>query len=210
MRGWRCSLLLCLALGTGDLHAASLEHDGKGKLVRLSGALRPGDSCRLQHLLERHASQALIEIDSPGGDAWEGIRLAHLFARRELRVRVAPHGKALSAAAVAVLGSPDADIQGAWGFHGFYIALKPGHAHPAIGDHVSHGLAREAARAIMRSAGWTDYLIGRAFSHGRDQFLSVSPGLRRDPARAFPLTTLMTSPCPDLRLAEMTSAGQGG
>lgn len=85
--------------------AADLLYDADRQTIRISGPIEWRDPCLVVDLLVSHPAVTTVYVDSAGGDAWAGVQLARVFADAELTAVVPPQGRAMAAAAVAVLGA---------------------------------------------------------------------------------------------------------
>ncbi len=100
---------------------------GRHKLA-LSGPIVQADQCRVAQALDRDPTITAIEINSPGGDAWAGARLARIIGWAGIDVVVPTEARAHSAAAIAVMGGGRRVIVGQIAFHAPYLLQHQTHA----------------------------------------------------------------------------------
>lgn len=150
--------------------------DGRRDLI-ISGEIAASDQCHAARILVERPDIRRIVVNSPGGDAWAGTRLARVIAWSGLPVAV-PHGaKAYSAAAVAVMGGAVRELEGDVGFHAPFlvdrkIASGPAPLGPAALPRYSANarplLAEVTAqtRAVLRDGGMPAAMIERVMAAG--------------------------------------------
>ena len=142
--------LLASTLGSAALFAASFELVGDKAaappVIRLTAMIENGDAARLRlQLVELRKNKnraagaplATIEMNSPGGDLLEGMKLGYLFREFDVATVVRAGDSCLSSCALAFLGgtsrhiasdvtvSRTVEIGGTLGFHNFW--LNPNH-----------------------------------------------------------------------------------
>lgn len=94
--------------------------DGRRDLI-ISGEIAAPDQCHAARTLVERPDIRRIVVNSPGGDAWAGTRLARVIAWSGLPVAVPRGAKAYSAAAVAVMGGTVRELEGDVGFHAPFL-----------------------------------------------------------------------------------------
>ncbi|MBP2295122.1 hypothetical protein [Azospirillum rugosum] len=150
--------------------------DGRHDLV-IRGAITSSDQCHAARVLVERTDIRRIVVNSPGGDAWAGTRLARVIAWSGLPVAVPRGAKAYSAAAVAVMGGAVRNLDGDVGFHAPFlvdrkIASGPAPLSPTALPRYSANarplLAEVTAqtRAVLREGGMPAAMIERVMAAG--------------------------------------------
>lgn len=81
----------------------TIPNEGEKTKIVLNGKIVPGDAPRLQKLLEPNYD-AILFLNSSGGDYREGLALAHLLHDKLIPTALEPGASCLSACAIAFLG----------------------------------------------------------------------------------------------------------
>ncbi len=179
-------VVLSLALLAGEPARAgqvAVERgaDGRRDLI-ITGEIAASDQCHAARILVERPDIRRIVVNSPGGDAWAGTRLARVIAWSGLPVAVPRGAKAYSAAAVAVMGGAARELEGDVGFHAPFLVDRKIAAGPAPLSPTPLGLAAlpryspnahpllaevtAQTRAVLRDGGMPAAMIERSMAAG--------------------------------------------
>jgi len=147
--------------------AADIQVSGDGTAIHLSGPVQAADQCRMARLLTAHPRVTQVFIDSPGGDAWAGAHLGRMLGWGGVEAVVQGHARALSAAAVAVMGAQKRRVAGTIGFHAAFLEQE---RRDRLALTALSQVRLEMA-AVLRQGGMPEPLYQRVQQMGRDRFL---------------------------------------
>lgn len=151
--------------------------------LRMTGPIEAGDAERLRAVLSKlkrsapgvgSSSPTIAELNSPGGDVLESLKLGYLFREFGVATMVRGGDTCLSACALAFLGGTESqsslkavasrtvEIGGTLGFHNFYLNTN----HPLVSEAVS---AKEGViRGFNEAQGAASLLLHYAATLGVD------------------------------------------
>lgn len=167
-------------LGCGPVDAAEVavgRGAGGHPELTITGEIASADQCHAARLLVQRPDIRRVVVNSPGGDAWAGTRLARVIAWSGLPVAVPRGARAYSAAAVAVMGGSTRDLDGDIGFHAPHLvgrAIASGSAAASQGALLRRSLnarpllaeVTAQTRAVLREGGMPERQIDRVMATG--------------------------------------------
>ena len=162
--GWKRFLIISLALTSLNAESARIVH--LGDHIQLTGKIVPGDAQKLASIISQGET---VFMDSPGGDALEGLRLYQVIKAHQAHIK-APRTlfqRCQSACAIAGLGGRT--VQGRLAFHMPQLsALEKSHEARAHLDEI-----RKAYVRVMQHELGIDDTLKVITQTGRFNFYAV-------------------------------------